>query len=225
MNRYAHQCRPQNATVKQIRGLKDFQNRAVVMFGGFSAIHGLVHVGIKRPTQGFDAVHTQPGQIIQKLFVDEFEASPVASVLIFLVRSKGVLKSIHNGDQRLDNTRRGSSGILRALFFDALAVIIEVGLAPQQRLLQVCEFSRKFLHLRILPGRVCGLRFLGLPRAFIRGIVHFDFLLAHKSILKKCSVLPFSPRMLQPGEIRYSIFCKASLNSWATYATAVMARS
>ena len=98
MNCYAHQSRPQNAPVKDVSGLKNFQDDAIGMFGGFRAIHGLMHVGIEGLAEGFDALHTEPGQIIQQLFVDEFEAFAVARVLIFLVRAEGMLKSIHDGD-------------------------------------------------------------------------------------------------------------------------------
>src|SRR5258708_1691056 len=84
---------------------------------------------------------TQLGEGVEELLVDQLEALAVIFVGWLAVRGEGMLETVNDRNERFDHPGGIALGILGALPFDALAVIVEVGLAPQQRLPQVLQIG------------------------------------------------------------------------------------
>ena len=59
MHRYTHHRRAQHAPVKDVPGLKDFENRSVLLVGGFGAVHGLVQMWIERLAERVDTFYAE----------------------------------------------------------------------------------------------------------------------------------------------------------------------
>src|SRR6266849_1396166 len=136
MHRYTHHRGAQHASMKHISRLKHLQNGAVLVFCRFRAIHCLVKMRIKGFSNGIDALCTQLRHVIQKLLVDELKPFSVIVVLGFAVRRQSVLESVDHRNEPFDDAGGSALGIFKALLLDALAVVVKVGLPPQQRLAQ-----------------------------------------------------------------------------------------
>src|ERR1700675_4044758 len=134
MNRYADHGGAQNAAVKNVAGLKDLQDRAVFVIDGFSAIHRLMEMRIERLAERIGTLNAEAGDVIDELFVNELEAFAIIFVFGFAMSGEGVLETVDNGDEAFDDTGGVALGIVGALFFGALAVVIEIGLRAHERL-------------------------------------------------------------------------------------------
>src|SRR5690349_16149975 len=110
MDSYTHHCRAQHASMKHIARLKDLQNRAVLVLEGFSAIHGLMQVRVKRLAKWINPLCSELGDTVEKLLVDQFKTLPIILIFDFAVRCQGVFKSINHWNEPFDHT---SSGALR----------------------------------------------------------------------------------------------------------------
>src|ERR1700738_2017237 len=98
---------------------------------------------IESHSNGIDARRAKLRNIVDQLFVNEFEALAIILVFRFAVQRQRLFETIHYWNQSLNHTRSRTPGILGALLLHPLAVVIEIGLAAQQRLAQVFEILRK----------------------------------------------------------------------------------
>jgi hypothetical protein len=92
--RYTHHGRAQHAAVKNVAGLIDLQDRAVFGLIGFRAIDGLMQVRIEMLAKRFDALHTELGDVVQELLVDQLETLAIILVGGFAMRSQRVLEAV-----------------------------------------------------------------------------------------------------------------------------------
>src|SRR3974390_306940 len=94
---------------------------------------------VKGLSDGIDADHAKPSEVVEQLLVNYFETLAVTLVFGFLVCGKGMLETIDDRNERLHNSRRRALVILGALLFDALPVVVKVRLAAQQCLPQIVK--------------------------------------------------------------------------------------
>src|SRR6516164_8230372 len=172
MDRYTNHGGAQDAPVKDVAGLKRFEDEAVGMLGRFGAVHGLVEVRVKRLSDGVDPLNAKLRDVVEQLLVDELETLPIVFVFRFAMRGESVLETVEDRDESFDHASRGALRILGTLFFDALAVIRKIGLAAQHGLAQPFKVRRKFRHFRVAfcRFRVDGLGFGGWLEF---GAIHF----------------------------------------------------
>src|ERR1700720_34534 len=137
MNRYADHRGAQNAAVKNVSGLKHLQDRAVLVLDGFGTVHRLIEMRIEGLAQRIDTFNAEAGDVIDELLVDQLEAFAIILVFGFAMSRKSMLETIDHGDEPFDDASGVALGIIGALFFYALAVVIEIGLAAHQRLAQL----------------------------------------------------------------------------------------
>src|SRR6266850_1776735 len=79
MDRYTDHGGPQDAPVKNIAGLKDLKDRAVVEVFRFGAIHGLMQMGIERLANRIESLDAEFCQVIEELLVDKLEAFAISN--------------------------------------------------------------------------------------------------------------------------------------------------
>ena len=94
MDGYTDHSRAQDPPMKDVAGLKSLKDDSVGMFGGFGAVHGLVEVRVKRLSQGVDALHAKPREVVEQLLVDELETLPIVLVFRFAMRGESVLEAV-----------------------------------------------------------------------------------------------------------------------------------
>src|SRR5260370_24465575 len=94
---------------------------------------------IETLAERLDARYAELGEVVAELLVDQLESLAVIFVLRFAVRGERVLKPVDDGNKRFDHARGVALGILGAFFFDSLAVIVKIGLAPQKRLEKILQ--------------------------------------------------------------------------------------
>src|SRR6267154_2927017 len=186
MHGYTHHRGAQHAPMKHIAGLKHLQYGAVCMVRRFCAVHCLMQMRIKRFSNRINPLRTQLRHAFQKLFVDELKALAVIVVFGFAVRRESVLKPVNHRNEPFNHASRGALGIFKTLFFDPLAVIVKVGLPPQQSLAQFFEVSAKLGDLcvglyGIRSNRLCFRGLLGfcVVIVLIDVEIDFHFLVAH----------------------------------------------
>src|ERR1700719_4853706 len=141
MYRYTHHRRSQHAAVEYVAGLIHLQDGAVFGLVGFRAIDCLMKMRIEMLADRLDALDAELGEVVEELLVDQLETLAVIFVGRLAVRGEGMLETVNDGNERFDHPSGIALGIFGALSFDALAVIIEVGLAPQQRLPQILQIG------------------------------------------------------------------------------------
>src|SRR5712664_1433423 len=139
MDRYTDHSGPQDAPVKNIAGLKDLKDRAVVEVFRFGAIHGLMQMGIERLANRIESLDAEFCQVIEELLVDKLEAFAISFIFGFAMRGECVFESVDHGDEPFDDARGGALGVFEAFLLDALAVVVEVRLAAKQCLAQLLE--------------------------------------------------------------------------------------
>ena len=179
MHRYTHHGRAQHAPVEDVPRLKDLENGAVFLVGGFGTINSLMQMRIERQGERIDALDTELGEVVDQLLVNEFEALAVIFILRFTMRGKSVLEAINHRNQRLNYPRVRTLPVVGAFFFNALAVVVEIGLAPLQGLPQLLKVAGQFGNPGI--GRRILLFCRGIQPAVFLGIVHVyvDILVRH----------------------------------------------
>src|ERR1700722_1505862 len=159
MNGYAHHGRPQNASVKNVAWLKNLQNRAVFVLHCLGAIHRLMKMRIKGLAKRIDAFDAEPGDVVNELLVDELEAFAIILILGFAMSRESMLKAVNDRDEPLDDARRVTLGIVGAFLFDALAIVVEIGLAAHERLAEFVEVADEFRDFGIgrrgIAGELC----------------------------------------------------------------------
>src|SRR6267378_6735692 len=143
MDRYTDHGGPQDAAVKYVAGLKDLEDRAVVVVFRFGAIHGLMQMGIERLADRIEALDAEFCQVIEELLVDELEAFTITFILGFAVRGERMLETVDHRDKPFDDARGGAFRIFKTLLLDALAVVIKVRLAAEKRLSQFVQVRCK----------------------------------------------------------------------------------
>jgi hypothetical protein len=134
MNRYAHHGRAQNPSMKNISWLKDLEDCSIRHLRGFGAIHSLVEMGVEGLADGLNADDAKARKVIEQLLMNQFEALAVTLVFRFFMSGQRMLETVDSRDERFYNSRCGALLILGTLLFDALPVVVEVGLAAQQGL-------------------------------------------------------------------------------------------
>src|SRR5207249_11943774 len=112
MDRYTNHRRTQHASVKNIARLEYLKNGAVFVLRRFRAVHGLMEVRVKGLADRVNALDAEPGNVVEKLLVDELKALAIVFVFGFAMRGEGVLETVDNGDEALDHARSGPLGIL-----------------------------------------------------------------------------------------------------------------
>src|SRR5580704_20863 len=128
VNGYAGHGGAQNAAMKNVSRLEDLQNRAVFLLDGFGAVHRLMKMRIKLLAERIDAFDAEPRDVVDELLVDELEASAIVFVLSFAVSRESVLKTVNDRYKSFDDPRGVALGVVGPFFFDALAIVVEIGL-------------------------------------------------------------------------------------------------
>ena len=141
MHGYAHHRGTQNAPVEDVAGLENLKDDAVGVLGRFRPLHGLVEMRIKGFSGGINTLDAEASQIVEQLFVDNLEALAIALVFGFAMRGQCMLEAVDDWNETFDDAGRGALGVFEALLFDALAVIIEIGMRAQKGLAQFFEFG------------------------------------------------------------------------------------
>ena len=141
MNRYADHRGAQDAAMKNVAGLKNLQDGAVFVLDGFGAVHRLMEMRIEGLAERVGPLDAEAGDVIDELLVDQLEAFSIVFVLGFAVSGKSVLETVDHGDEAFDDASGVAFGIIGALFFDALAVVVEIGLTAHQRLAQFVKIA------------------------------------------------------------------------------------
>jgi hypothetical protein len=193
--------------VKNISGLKNLQDRAIGVLCGFGTIEGLVQVRIERLSERISSLGSELRNVVQKLFVNQLEAFAVVFVFRFAMSGKSVFKTIDDGDKSFDDAGGGAFGIFGPFFLDALAVIVEVGLATEHCLTQFVKVRGQLGHFGVgfCGIRSYSLRFRGLLASgavSVRSNINFNVLVSHL----RPSLMP----------IILHVLLNASLKSWAT---------
>jgi hypothetical protein len=155
VNRYANHRGAKNAAVKYVSRLKDLQDRAVLVLDGFGAVHRLVEMRIEGLAKRVDALDPEAREVIDELLVDQLEAFTIIFVLGFAMSRQSMLETVDNGDESFDDAGGMALGVFGALFFDALAVVIEIGLAAHQRLAQLVEIAGELGYFGIGGCGIC----------------------------------------------------------------------
>ena len=122
-------------------------------FGSLDALTRL-QMRIELLPKRIDTLNSKLGQVIDELPVDQLEPPAINLVLFLAVRRQRMLEPIDHRYQPLDHARRRTPGIFRAFLLDALAIILEIGLPPQQCLPQIVKFAEKFRGLWITARRI-----------------------------------------------------------------------
>ena len=112
MDCYTNHRRTQHASVKNIARLEYLKNGAVFVLRRFRAVHGLMEVRVKGLADRVNALDAEPGNVVEKLLVDELKALAIVFVFGFAMRGEGVLETVDNRDEALDHARSGPLGIL-----------------------------------------------------------------------------------------------------------------
>ena len=106
MDRYTNHGGAQDAPVKDVAGLKRFEDEAVGMLGRFGAVHGLVEVRVKRLSDGVDPLNAKLRDVVEQLLVDELETLPIVFVFRFAMRGESVLETVEDRDESFDHASR-----------------------------------------------------------------------------------------------------------------------
>src|SRR5207302_7611496 len=96
MDRYTNHRGTQHAPMKDVAGLKRFQDDAVGMLRRFGRVHGLVEVRVKRLSQGVNALYPEFRNVIQHLLVDESETLAIIFVFSSAMRGERMLVTVAN---------------------------------------------------------------------------------------------------------------------------------
>src|SRR4029077_6608317 len=136
---YTHHRRAQHASMENVAGLKNLQHGTVFVLGRLSAVHSLMQMWIKRLPRRVYAFNAELRNVVEQLLIYKLGATPVIFIFGFAVRRESLFESIDDGNQGLDQARGGAFGVFGPLLFDALFIVIEVRLAPPQRLAQVFQ--------------------------------------------------------------------------------------
>src|SRR5579875_165617 len=140
----ANHGRAQNLAVKNITGLQFLDDRVVRMGGGFDAFDGVMKMGVEGFAFSFDFFQAVPGKRIEKLLANELKTLAVFVVRGVAMRGDGAVESVEDGQQAFDDDFGAAMAFVAALAFDALAVILEVGLEANERVFQVGFFGGEF---------------------------------------------------------------------------------
>ena len=70
MDRYTNHRRTEYPSMKNVTGLKNLKDGAILVFGGFGAVHGLMEVRIESFAERLDPFGSEFRQVIQKLLVN-----------------------------------------------------------------------------------------------------------------------------------------------------------
>ncbi|MGB9432594.1 MAG: hypothetical protein WBQ89_10160 [Candidatus Acidiferrum sp.] len=181
MNGYANHSGAKNPAMIEVTGLKNLEDGAVGMVGGFGAVDSLVKMGIEWFSLGVDALRAEANEIIQELLVDQLKALAIAVVFGLAMSGEGMLEPIHDWNELLDDTGRGALAGFAIFFFGAFAEIGKVSLMANQGLTQVFQFGGQFSRFRIVAGAVLSRWFFF--RAFLRGQFNFELTVFHECFL------------------------------------------
>src|SRR5258708_21991634 len=140
--------------MKYVTRLINLQDGTVLGFVGLDTIHRLMQMWVETLAGRVDALDAELGEIVQELFVDELETLAIIFVSGLAVHCKRVLEAVDDGDQRFDEASGIALGIFRTLFVDALAVIVKIGLTPEQCLLQILQITGQPGNFRIRGGGI-----------------------------------------------------------------------
>src|SRR5690348_13822332 len=161
---------------------------------------------IKLFAERVDAFDAKTGYIFDELLIDEFEAFAIILVLGFAMRGESVLKTVNHGDEAFDDAGGVPLGVLGALLFDALAIVVKIGLTAHESLAEFVQVASKLCNFHVRGDRV-GREFC-VVAGFRAGIASFVFHTDCVFLLGHFCASPLE-KMLQ-------ILLSASLNSWAT---------
>ena len=200
MNRYADHGGAKDATVKNVTRLENLHDGAFGVIRGFHAIHRLMKMRVEEFAERIDALSSKTSYILNELLVNELETLAITVIRGLAVGGERVLETVNDGNQALYHAGRVPLGILCAFALDPFAVIIEIGLAPNQGLAEFIEIVREF-------GQ------LGVRRGGIRGNAGI-FVRARFADLGR--VIFFRHRTESPLEYAFQNLFNTSLKSWAT---------
>ena len=105
---------------------------------------------------GSSALDAEAGDVVHELLVNKLEALAIILVLGFAMGRESVLEAVNDGDQAFDNARGVAPGIVGALFFNAFAVVVEIGLTAHECLAQFVQVASQLRDLRIGGGGIRG---------------------------------------------------------------------
>lgn len=147
IRRDANHGRTKNLAVENVAGLQLFENRVVRLVLRFDALDSVVKIGIEGLAFGFDFLQALLGQNVEELFANQLETLPKFAMGSITVRGNGAIEAIEDGEKVFSKLLSASMSLRLALAFGALAIIIEIGLQANQRVLQIGFFGGEFLKL------------------------------------------------------------------------------
>ena len=163
----------QNFAVKNVTGLQFFENGVVGLIRGFDALDSVMKVRVEALAFGFDFLQALLREHVEHLLANQLEAGAKFVMLGVTMRGNGAVEAVKHGEQMFHERFGAAVAFLMAFPVDALAVIVEIGLQPNQRVLQVNFLSGElfefvaddFFHGRTLAdGLIFGFS-IGLPGA------------------------------------------------------------
>jgi hypothetical protein len=162
MRGHANHCGAQHAAMKHVAGLQFSNHRSVRKFRSFDALDGVMKMRIEMFAGGFDALQPLFRERVPELAMDELETLALFRERRAVHGGKSSFKSIENGQKLLDEYFHAAMAVLLALFFDALAVVLEIGLAAHERIEQLLLFGLELLDLlgerNVTGGELRGFR-------------------------------------------------------------------
>src|ERR1700693_5154303 len=155
---YADNAGPQHAAVKYVAVLEDLDDGAVGIVRSFHALDGLVEMRIEGSALRSDALDPVLGQGVPQLPINNFQALAVFLIRRIIMSFKSTVEGIEHRKELADQPADAAAVLFLALALDAFAVILETGLAPDQRLHQLVLFG---FEARQLRGQGAGRRLRG----------------------------------------------------------------
>src|SRR5215471_4245084 len=126
--------------MQRVARLENLQHRALLLGLRFHPLNGMVNVWVELSTVRLDALEAMARKRLPKLSIDQLETLPVFFIGGIAVRGERPIERIQNGKQSFDQPRDAAVTGLVALSLDALPIVLEVGLSPDQRLPQLFFF-------------------------------------------------------------------------------------
>lgn len=169
----ANHRRAQHFAVESVAGLQFFEDGVVGLVSCFDSFDGMMKVGIEGFGFGFNFCQALFGEDVEELFANKLEAFAKFVVSGVAMRGNGTVEAVKNGKEAFDEGFGAAMALLMALAVGALAVIVEIGLKANERVLQIGFFDGElfeFVADNFFNGRAFDeLSFADFSRRIFRG--------------------------------------------------------
>ncbi len=141
---HAHHCRTQQPLSQFVPALQLVDDVIVLGLVGVDHLDRLMQIGIERFAFSGNGLHSQLGQRIVKLLVDELDA------IVKILQRRGIglqgaIQAVEDRQQRLQCIRQSVVAIVLLLLGVALAKVIELGLQTRRTIQKSRAFGASLL--------------------------------------------------------------------------------